>query len=230
MPQFPAPAEAFAEFTVVPARQVAHLPREATPVSLSGWGPWAGLPLAGLTARQALVDTACVQPGQRVLIHAASGGVGHLAVQLAVALGAEVTAVTSARVRSLVDALGAHHLIDRAEADWQDRAHSFDVVLDTVGGPVTQLSLDLTTPDGVVVALDPYANDEIAHREPRLRRMLVEPDQSGLRQLVDLVDRGQLTVYVGATYPLSDVGEALLHVENNKTPAKTIIRVQGEHA
>lgn len=223
MPRFPSPAAAFAEFTVVPARHIAPVPGRADALPLAQWGRWAGLPLAGLTAYQALVDTADVQPGQKVLVHAASGGVGHLAVQLAVALGAEVTAVTSRRGRALVDTLGAHHVLDRATTDWAERTGRFEVVLDTVGGDATGLSLTLATPDGVVVALHPYAHDDLARRDHRLRRMLVEPDHHALRELVALTTAGALDVHVGAHYALHDLGDALTHVEDHTTPGKTII-------
>lgn len=230
MPRFPAPAAAFAQYSAVPARHLARIPTGTEDLSAGAWGRWAGLPLAGLTAYQALVDTAHLQSGQTVLVHAASGGVGSLACQLAVNLGAQVTAVTSDRGRTLVEVLGTRHVVDRATVDWQRFAGCFDVVLDTVGGDTTPRSLAMASPDGVVVALHPYAHDDLAQRDPRLRRMLVEPDHHALELLIEQAARGRLTVQVGAGYPLSDLGDALLHVETNKTPGKTIIHIQGDNA
>lgn len=227
MPRFPAPAAAFAEFAVVPARHVAPLPTVAGDISTAEWGCWSGLPLAGLTAYQALVDTARVQPGHRVLVHAASGGVGHVATQLAIARGAEVTAVTSARGYGLVEALGAHHMVDRSRVDWSALLGCFDIVLDTVGGETTRSSLALATAEGIVVALHPYAHDDLAAQDPRLRRMLVEPDHHALRTLIDLTTAGAIRVHVGAQYHLQDLGDALAHVGLDKSPGKTIIFNQG---
>lgn len=230
MPRFPAPAAAFAQYATAPARHLARIPTGTEDLSAGAWGRWAGLPLAGLTAYQALVDTAHLQPGQTVLVHAASGGVGSLACQLAVNLGAQVTAVTSDRAGTLVEALGTRHVVDRATVDWQRFDGRFDVVLDTVGGDTTPRSLAMASPDGVVVALHPYAHDDLAQRDPRLRRMLVEPDHHTLEVLIEQAARGRLSVQVGAAYPLRQLGDALLHVETNKTPGKTIIHIQGDNA
>ncbi|WFR71386.1 zinc-binding dehydrogenase [Prescottella defluvii] len=101
-----------------------------------------------MTAWQALVDTATVTTDTKVLIHAASGGVGHLAVQLGTYLGAEVTAVTSTRGQELVQELGAAHVIDRSRPEWPTQVPAQDVVIDTVGGDTTALSLQLAQPSG----------------------------------------------------------------------------------
>lgn len=228
MPRFPVPAATFAEYTVIPTRHVARLPAVATHLAPADWSRWAALPLAGLTAWQALLDTAAVKPGQKVLIQAASGGVGHLAVQLAATMGADVTAITSERGRILVERLPTSRIIDRAVANWGALQGNFDVVLDAVGGGTTELSLALATPIGVVVALHPFAHDSLAAREPRLRRMLVEPDHHALKQLITLQASTQLAVHVGATYPLHDLDLALRQVETNQTLGKTTIDNQGD--
>ncbi len=229
MPRFPHPAGAFADHAVAPARHLARIPGAASGGEGVDWDAYGALPLAGLTAWQALVDTARVMAGMRVLIHAASGGVGHLAVQLAVHIGAQVTAVTSAPGLPLVRSLGADRVIDRHTIDWAELAGSQDVVLDTVGGTVTQLSLTLARLDGLVIALHPYANDELAASDARLRQMLVEPDHTALARLFDLHHRGIMRPHIGATFNLRDLGEALLHVHHQSTPGKTTIRTnQGE--
>ena len=128
MPMFPRPAGAYAEFAAAPSRQLARKPRTLDHVHA------AALPLAGLTAWQALVDVAGVQPGQRVLIHAAGGGVGHLAVQIAKHLGAEVTATASASKHRFVRDLGADHVIDYHKVDFTEQVRDMDVVLELVGG------------------------------------------------------------------------------------------------
>jgi NADPH:quinone reductase-like Zn-dependent oxidoreductase len=127
MPRFPYPASAYAEFVTAPSRHFARVPDELDDVHA------AALPLAGLTAWQALVDTAGTNPGQRVLIHAAAGGVGHLAVQIAKARGAHVIATATAAKHPLLRELGADETLDYRSADFAQAVSSVDVVLDPVG-------------------------------------------------------------------------------------------------
>jgi NADPH:quinone reductase-like Zn-dependent oxidoreductase len=127
MPFFPRAAHTYAEYVAAPSRQLAR-----KPVSLDHVHA-AALPLVGLTAWQSLVDAARVTPGQRVLIHGAGGGVGHVAVQIAKALGAEVIATTSAEKRDFVRALGADQVIDYWESDFTKVARDIDVVLELIG-------------------------------------------------------------------------------------------------
>lgn len=239
MPRFPHPAGAFAEYATAPVRHLAKLPEQTTRSLESGpatardraWAEVAAIPLAGLTAWQALVDTAQVHAGDRVLIHAASGGVGHLAVQLAAHLGTEVTAVTSERGRELVQTLGANHVVLRESPSWYEHLPPQDVVLDTVGEHATSLSLDLAGTDGLVISLHPYAHDDLQRQHPnRLIRLLVEPDHHALVRLLELYAAGRLSPHVASTYDLIDTGTALAHVHANRTPGKTTIRITPQGA
>nr|WP_230420076.1 NADP-dependent oxidoreductase [Catenulispora pinistramenti] len=130
MPFFPRAANGYAEYVAVPSRQLARKPAALDHVHA------AALPLAGLTAWQALVDAAEVAPGDRVLIHAAGGGVGHLAVQIAKARGAYVLATAGAAKHEFVLGLGADEVVDYRTADFTRELKDVDVVLDAVGGPV----------------------------------------------------------------------------------------------
>ncbi|MGO4455366.1 zinc-binding dehydrogenase [Arthrobacter sp. RAF14] len=171
------------------------------------------------------MDTARIAPDDKVLIHAGSGGVGHLAVQLAVHLGAEVTAVTSRRGLELVQSLGAAHVVDRSDPGWPETVSAQDVVVDTVGGSISRFSLRLIGADGMVVALHPYAHDELARSDRRLRRMLVEPDHHALSSILALHRSGRLVPHIGARYELERTGEALRHVEQARTTGKVIIHL-----
>src|ERR687894_1430792 len=147
MPWFPRQAGAYAEFVTAPSRHFAH-----PPAGLSEVGA-AGLPLAGLTAWQALVDIAGVQAGQRVLVHAAAGGVGHLAVQIAKSRGAHVIGTASSAKHNLLHDLGIDEAIDyRAEA-FEKAVEPVDLVLDLIGGEVSVRSLDVMHPEGRLVCL-----------------------------------------------------------------------------
>lgn len=128
MPLFPRPGNAYAEYVTAPARQLAHKPATLDHVHA------AALPLVGLTAWQSLVDIAAVTAGQRVLIHGAGGGVGHVAVQIAKALGAHVIGTASAAKLDFVRGLGADEVLDYAAVDFAASVREVDVVLELVGG------------------------------------------------------------------------------------------------
>jgi NADPH:quinone reductase-like Zn-dependent oxidoreductase len=142
MPLFPRPAAAYAELVAAPSRQLARKPSGLDHVHA------AALPLAGLTAWQSLVDVAAVERGQRVLIHAGAGGVGHLAVQIAKGLGAHVTATASSAKVDFVRGLGADEVIDYKAQDFAAVARNMDVVLESVGGDYADRSLRTLRPGG----------------------------------------------------------------------------------
>ncbi len=205
MPLFPRQAGGYAEYVVAPARQFVAAPAGLDHVHA------AALPLAGLTAWQALVDTAAVRPGQRVLVHAAAGGVGHLAVQIAKALGAEVVATASAGKHAFVRDLGADEVIDYRAVDFVRTTGPVDVVVDPVGGDYGERSLDVLRPGGVLVSLLP-ADDRwapvAAARGLRAGFMLVEPDHVGLAALTALVAAGRLRPHVEHVLPLEQAAKA----------------------
>jgi len=206
MPFFPRQAGGYAEYVAVPARQLARKPSTIDHVHA------AALPLVGLTAWQGLVDIADVQPGQRVLIHAAGGGVGHIAVQLAKHLGAEVIATASAGKHELVSSLGADQVIDYRAVDFTTAVRDVDVVLDSVGGDNGPRSIEVLRPGGTLLTLVDRANADLAAATTaagrRFAGVAVEPDGAGLERLAELVDSGGLTVHVEQTFPLEEVAKA----------------------
>lgn len=204
MPRFPAPGATYAQYATAPSRQLARIP-EGVPFEHAG-----AIPLAGLTAWQALVDTANVGAGDRVLIHGGSGGVGHLAVQIAVARGAEVWATASAANHSALRELGAHHLIDYRTQQFDQEVSELDVVLGLAGGPDTAVrSLNVLKPGGrfVAVGVPPAPPDLAAEAGVDASFMLVEPDRVGLEELAGLMAAGDLTVTIAARRPLAQMAE-----------------------
>ncbi len=220
MPRFPAQAGGYAEWVTAPSRQLARVPDGLDHVHA------AALPLAGLTAWQALVETADVRPGQRVLVHAAGGGVGHLAVQLARRRGARVIATASAAKHPRLRELGAHDLVDRTAVAFERVVAPVDVVLDLVGGDYAHRSLEVLRPGGVLLEIpsgaDLPAPDVLAARGVRALSPLVEPDAGGLEHLVALVDRGDLVVDVARTAPLSAVADLHRLGERGRTAGKLV--------
>lgn len=221
MPWFPRQAGGYAEFVTAPSRQFAHRPARLSEVEA------AGLPLAGLTAWQCLVDLADVRPGQRVLIHAAAGGVGHLAVQIAKARGAYVIGTASVGKHPLLHDLGIDEAIDyRAEA-FERAVEPVDLVYDLIGGEVAMRSLDVLRPEGRLICLpSAAAADAIgaaAERGLRATGMLVEPDGYGLEALARLVDERRLRVLVAETFPLERAAHAHRAGEMGHTTGKLVL-------
>jgi NADPH:quinone reductase-like Zn-dependent oxidoreductase len=223
MPWFPRMAGGYAEFVTAPSRHFAHRPAGLSEVEA------AGLSLAGLTAWQCLVDIAALQPGQRVLVHAAAGGVGHLAVQIAKARGAYVIGTASAAKHNLLHDLGIDEAIDyRAEA-FEKAIDPVDIVLDLIGGEVAARSLDILHPEGRLICLPSAAAADAlaaaAERGLRATAMLVEPDGNGLDALARLVDDRRLRVLVTETFPLERASHAHRAGELGHTTGKLVLTV-----
>ncbi|MGF0176505.1 NADP-dependent oxidoreductase [Streptomyces sp. Marseille-Q5077] len=212
-----------AEYVTAPARVFAHKPASVDHVQAGA------LPLVSLTAWQALVEYADVQPGQRVLIHAAAGGVGHVAVQIAKARGAYVIGTASAGKHEFLRGLGADELIDYRETDFAEVAKDVDVVLDTLGGETSVRSLSVLRPGGVVVSILPVGSDDFYEEAERLGvralRMLVDSDRADLRAIADLVDKGQLRAEIAGTFPLADAAEAHALGDTGRTTGKLVLTV-----
>ncbi len=206
MPRFPGPASAYAEYATARSRELAKIPDELSTLEAGA------LPLAGLTAWQAIVDTLNVSTGDRVLIHAAAGGVGHLAVQVAKARGAEVWGTASARNHDRLRELGVDHLIDYRSQRFEDAVSDMDAVLDLVGdGETAARSVEVMRRGGRLAAISPMlpGADVLDGAGVTARFVLVEPDYAGLEALADLAARGQLRVVIGEQRPLAEM--AALH-------------------
>lgn len=222
-PWFPRQAGAYAEFVTAPSRHFAPRPARLSEVEA------AGLPLAGLTAWQCLVDIADVQPGQRVLIHAAAGGVGHLAVQIAKARGAYVIGTASAAKHALLNDLGIDEAVDYRTEAFEKAIDPVDLVLDAIGGDVAVRSLDVLHPEGRMIclpsALAADAMAAAADRGLRATGMLAEPDGDGLEELARLVDQRRLRVLVAETFPLERAALAHRAGEMGRTTGKLVLTI-----
>ena len=204
---FPQGHGAYAEYVVGPTRVFVPKPDRLDHVQA------AAIPMVGLTAWQALVDTAGVGEGGRVLITGASGGIGHLAVQIAKARGAYVTALASAGKLDFVRSLGADEAIDYNATDFREAVSDQDVVLDIVGGDYPARALDVLKRGGTLVSTQPSSLDEAvvnaaAERDIHLAGVIVEADQVGMKALADLADTGQLVPTIAATFPLEEAATA----------------------
>ncbi|MGW1075034.1 NADP-dependent oxidoreductase [Streptomyces sp. NPDC002537] len=226
MPWFPRAAGGYAEYVTAPARQFAHKPTSISHEQA------AAVPLAALTAWQALVDTADVRPGRRVLIHAAAGGVGHFAVQFAKHLGAHVTGTASRPRHDWLTALGADELIDYTAVRFEDAVKDIDVVIDLVGDAHDNTgirSLDVLRPGGLIVAIPAGVSPELLQaarsRGLRTSAFLVEPDGPALTRIAGLIDAGEVSVEVEEVFPLERAAQAHTRGESDRTRGKLVLRV-----
>ncbi|WP_338904416.1 NADP-dependent oxidoreductase [Streptomyces nigra] len=212
-----------AEYVIAPVRALTHKP------SVIDHTQAGALPLVSLTAWQALVEHAELRPGQRVLIHAAAGGVGHAAVQIAKARGAYVIGTASAGKHGFLREIGADEVIDYRESDFAEAVKDVDVVLDTLGGETAVRSLRVLRPGGVVVSIIPVGSDEFPQEAERLGvravRMLVDADRADLRSLVELIEQGRLRATIERTFPLSAAAEAHALGEKGRTTGKLVLTV-----
>jgi NADPH:quinone reductase-like Zn-dependent oxidoreductase len=202
----------------------------------------AGIPVAGLTALQGLRDHGKVQPGQKVLINGASGGVGTFAVQIAKNLGAEVTGVCSGRNADMVRSLGADHVIDYTKEDFAKGNERYDVILDNVGTQPLSGFRRVLKPNGILVMvggggpndgkwIGPMARPIKAmlmspFTRQKMGMMLAEPNQKDLNLVAEMMDSGKVKPVIDRTYPLSQIREAMAYLEQGHARGKVIITVE----
>ncbi len=213
---------AAADFVAVPAADLATKPSTVSHTVA------AALPLAGLTALQALVDHAAVRPGEAVLVHGGAGGVGALTVQLAAILGARVTATVRSDAGKLVRGFGAGRVIDVRTEAFDESGAIYDVVVDTVGGEVLDRSFGVLRRGGRLITLSaPAPAGRAAEYGVTATFFIVTPNRNQLTELAALVDSGRLRVQIAATFPLDRGREAF---ESGQRPGrragKTVIVVR----
>lgn len=208
------------------------------PASLS-FEQAAAVPIAGVTALQALRDKAKLQAGQHVLINGASGGVGSFAVQIAKAMGAKVTGVCSTSNVSMVRALGADAVIDYTKENYTESAERFDVIVDMVGSQSLGNSLKVLKPDGALVLVgsaemndwwEPLARPVRAklmslYHTQRIEPLLASLESADLVQLAKWADAGLLRSEIQMSYPLAETADAIRHMETGRTRGKVVISV-----
>jgi NADPH:quinone reductase-like Zn-dependent oxidoreductase len=221
----------FADYTVASEHKLATKPPRLS------FEQAAAMPVSAATALQALTDHGRVEPGQTVLVIGASGGVGAFAVQIAKALGAEVTAVASGPKLDLVRALGAEHVLDYRREDFADGRNRYDLVLDIAGNPILSRLRRAATTNGTVVitggeqggsfsggmnrqlravALSPFVRQ-------RLAMFIARQRASDLERLTGLVEAGRVTPILDRVHPLEEAREAMHRLEGGKVRGKVVL-------
>jgi NADPH:quinone reductase-like Zn-dependent oxidoreductase len=235
----------FAEFIAVKEDGVALKPTALTMEEA------ASIPLVGLTAWQALIEKGQLKRGQKVLIHAGSGGVGTFAIQLAKHVGATVATTTSERNIELVKRLGADIVIDYKKDDFSAILRDYDVVLDTQGGNALEKSLRVLRPGGKLIGIagppDPdfakemgaswFLKTVMRFLSYRIRKaakrhevsysfVFMRPDGGQLSQIATLIDAGAIKPVIDRVFPFASTKEALTYVETGRVKGKVVIKIQ----
>jgi NADPH:quinone reductase-like Zn-dependent oxidoreductase len=223
MPRFPALARCDADYVAAPAHQIARAPNSLTDEQAGA------LPLAGLTAWQALVGIGEVGEGDRVLIQAAAGGVGHLAVQIAKARGAHVIGTARPEKHDFLRELGVDEPVDYTAGQVSDAISRVDLMLDLVSEDDEGLlaSLAMLRDGGLLVVIAGDLSEEViaaaADQRRRATEMLVAPDRAGLESLADLADEGKLTVVIDQTFPLTQAADAHRLLASGRVRGKVVL-------
>ena len=224
---------AFAEFVLVPEDRAIALKPESVSFEQA-----ASVPIAALTALQALRDLGQLQPGDKVLINGASGGVGTFAVQIAKALGAEVTGVCSTRNVEMVRSIGADHVFDYKKENYTESERRYDLILDMVGNHSVRQNLGVLEPSGTLVVVGGGKGDWIEPLKGPLQVLLLSPfvdqeialilarlDSGDLAILAELMEKGEVKPVIDRRYTLEQVPEALRYSESGRARGKIIITV-----
>lgn len=187
----------------------------------------AGVPLAGLTAWQALFDKGGLESGQRVLIHAGSGGVGTLAIQFAKHAGAWVATTASAENAALVEEMGADQFVDYSNERFEDVVESVDLVFDMLGGETLKRSFDVVKSGGTVVSIKGEAPDGLAEeRNVTFHQFFMEPDGEQLAEIAALITDGVVQTVVDSTFALAEVAAAYARGRSGDANGKIAVTVR----
>jgi len=222
MVNFPGKGNAYAEFV---AASSAHLTLKPANISHQ---EAAAATLAALTAYQAVVEKASLKKGDKVLIHAASGGVGHYATQIARYLGAYVIGTSSAKNREFVLQNGADKHIDYTTENFQEIVSEVDFVLDTVGGDTILKSLEVIKEGGTIITITTSnLSDEILEKAKaknvNLSFLLVQSSGENMLELAQLLEKGIIKSHISKTFSFDQMGEAHLHLEKGRTVGKIVV-------
>ena len=219
--RFPEFVGGYADYVASPAGDLALKPKSIDHVHA------AAVPLAALTAWQALFDNAKIVAGERILVHAAAGGVGHFAVQFARWKGAEVYGTASGRNRDFVLGLGAKDVIDYTTTDIADALSDLDYVVDSLGPSVRPASYKVLKKGGLlVVLLYPMPSpEELKAADVQASLTLVHPDGGQIKQIAELIESGAVVPHVDSVFPLESIADAHRRVETGHARGKVVVKI-----
>ena len=213
----------YAEYVAVKTGIMAHKPENISYLEA------ATVPVVGIAAWEALVKIGNVKRGDRVLIHAGSGGVGYMAIQIAKHFGATVIATSSAKNRDFVLSLGADQHIDYTIEKFYEVVKGIDLVVDPIGGETREHSLDIIKPSGMIVSICPPgfedAQKKAKEKGVNLVLLLGQGNKEEMEILAKFLQDGILKVHVSAVYPFSQMAEAHLQIETKRSVGKIVVEL-----
>ena len=220
---FPKPAGAYAEYAVVPASQIAPKPKSLSHTEA------AAMPIVGLTAWQALLGAGELSAGQNVLIHAAAGGVGHIAVQMAKWKGAHVIGIASGRNEAFLREIGVDEFIGYTKVCFENVVRDVDVVLEMFGGDNVERSLKVLRKGGIFVSIKRCHTSEIAAQYGiQSRYILARSNTADLERIANLVDDGNVMPHVSTVLPLCKTRQAFELSQEGHTRGKIVLQIAEE--
>jgi len=223
MVNFPGHGRAYAEYVAAPAAHLALKPANISHEEA------AAATLAALTAWQALVSHAKIKATDKILIHAAAGGVGHYAVQIAKHIGAYVVGTSSAKNKDFVMELGADEHIDYTSQRFEEATSAIDFTLDTIGGDNIDRSLEVIKTGGTIISIPSGLNEEVTSKASAKGIngyfILVESNGDDMKQIAALLEKGIIKSHVSKTYPFEQLPEAHSAIESGRTAGKIVVTV-----
>lgn len=215
---------AYAEYVAAPVAHLALKPQNITHQQA------AAASMAALTAYQALVDVAGIKKGSKVLVHAASGGVGHFAVQMAKYFGAYVIGISSGKNKEFVLSLGADEHIDYTTENFYEKIQDVDIIIDTLQGKALSDSVDIVKENGIIITLPtPEIPEDIALRarqkKVNIEFMMVQSKKETVEAIAGLLKQEALKPFVYKTFPFEDIALAHLEVETSRVAGKVIVNL-----
>lgn len=216
--------KAYAEYVASPSKHLALKPKNTT------YQQAAASAMAASTAYQALVDVAKIKKGDKVLIHGASGGVGHFSVQIAKHFGAYVIGTSSAKNRNFVLSLGADEHVDYTKENFAEKVQDADIVLDTIQGETLLHSVDAVRPGGIIVTLPtPEILQEVIEKadmkQVNIAFMMVASKNETITAIAQLLEQEALKPHIHKTFPFEEIAKAHLEVETNRVVGKVVINI-----
>ena len=213
----------YAEYVAVKTNRITRKPQNIS------YREAAAVPIVGITAWEALVKVGKVKKADKVLIHAGSGGVGYMAIQIAKHLGATVIATSSGKNRDFVLSMGADEHIDYSGIDFRDVIKDVDLVIDPIGGETRERSIDVLKKNGTIVTIVPpgfeVAQKKAHQKDVNLILLLGKGDREEMDALAGLLGDDILKVHISAVYPFSEMAAAHLQLESKRTVGKIVVEL-----
>lgn len=212
---------AFAEFAVADSDKLALKPTNTT------FNEAAGLPLTAVSAYQVLVQKMNLSKNQRILIHGGAGGIGSIAIQMAKHLGSYVTTTAARDEEEYVKNLSADESIDYKTSKFEDKLKDYDAVFDTVGGETYSRSFKVLKEGGVIVSMLEQPNEDFTKQyKVKALYQSTHMNSADLAKITEMVESGEIKVYIDQVFSLDDVGKAMDHLQNGHPKGKVVLQVK----